>query len=97
MIYTVKEYKEKYHPDKSIDTVQRLIRAGHTPSNHYVKKGHDYMIFVGSEHEFKAAEYFDACTEFHRLKKGRNHMELVAELSIHYDLSITKMCKLLGL
>ena len=97
MIYTVSEYRDKFHPSKSIRTVQRMLQSGLMPSNHHIKKGHDTMIFVGSEHEYKASEYFESATEYHRLKQSERDYQTATRLAIESGLSVTKFYKMLGL
>lgn len=54
MIYTIKEYQEKYMPESHVATVKRRAIAGNLPSNHYWRKlGHDYIIVVGCHHACK--------------------------------------------
>lgn len=102
MLLTLKEYQKKYYPDKSISTVQRMVRGSNLPSSHYVKKSQgkrgETIIFIGSEHEYKAAEYYDACCEFHKIKSKftGSMIELCVELSIKYDIGLTKLTKILG-
>lgn len=55
------------------------------------------MVFVGSEHEYKAAEYFDAATEYHRLKESDRDYETATRLAIESGLCVTKFYKMLGL
>lgn len=97
MIYTLSEYRSKFHANKSLRTVQRMVKSGLLPANHHVKKGHDSMIYVGSEHEYKAYEYFEAATEYHRLKQSAKDYEVATKLAIESDLSVTKFYKMLGL
>ena len=97
MLYTVSEYRLKFHPAKSLRTVQRMLQSGLVPSTHHIKQGHDFMIFVGSEHEYKAAEYFEAATEYHRLKQSERDRQTATRLAIESGLSVTKFYKMLGL
>lgn len=54
MIYTLKQYQEKYLPTVHVATVKRRAMAGNLPSNHYGRKlGHDYIIVVGCHHDCK--------------------------------------------
>ena len=46
MIYTLKQYTEKFHPTKAVWTVRRMIKSGLMPENHNVVKAHDYFIEV---------------------------------------------------
>ena len=34
MLYSLKQYKEKYYPEKSEKTVVRMLKAGNVPSLH---------------------------------------------------------------
>lgn len=98
-VYTIKEYAirvAKCHTN----TVRSRIKNGNLPSNHFIKKGgKENMIIVSSIHEYKAGEYFDACCEYQRIKE--NHIgkedKLAAELSVKYDILLTKLCKILGI
>ena len=100
MFYTLKEYREKYYPNVCIRTVQRRIVAGNIPSTHHPKTSpHGTFIFVGSELEYKSDEYFNACCEFHRRKHTYNgtHIELAVELSMDFDVGLTRLTKFLGI
>ena len=100
MFYTLKEYREKYYPNVCIRTVQRRIVAGNIPSTHHAKtSSHGTFVFVGSELEYKSDEYFNACCEFHRRKHTYNgtHIELAVELSMDFDVGLTRLTKFLGI
>ena len=100
MFYTLKEYREKFYPNVCIRTVQRRIVAGNIPSTHHAKTSpHSTFIFVGSELEYKSDEYFNACCEFHRRKHTYNgtHIELAVELSMDFDVGLTRLTKFLGI
>jgi hypothetical protein len=96
MIYTLREFAKK--EGINVRTVQHRIQKNQLPTNHFVKKGgREYMIQVCSVHEYKAGEYFDACVEFHKRKESFSRpIELCAELSVKYDILLTKLCKILG-
>jgi len=54
MIYTIKQYQEKYLPEVHVATVKRRAMAGNLPSNHFGRKlGHDWIIVVGHHHDCK--------------------------------------------
>lgn len=98
-IYTLQEYADNV-AHCHINTLMSRIKKGTIPSNAHVKKGNkQWMIIVSSIHEYKAGQYFDACCDFHRLKSGRqdSDIELAAELSVKYDILLTKLCKILGI
>lgn len=99
MIYTFKDYAAtvaKCH----LNTVMYRVKHDLLPSNHIVisKGGRNCMINIVSPHEYKAGQYYDACCEFHRRKKQFSEpIELAAELSVKYEILLTKLCKMLGL
>ena len=100
MFYTLNEYREKYYPNVCIRTVQRRIVAGNIPSTHHAKtSSHGTFVFVGSELEYKSDEYFNACCEFHRRKHTYNGtpIELAVELSMDFDVGLTRLTKFLGI
>lgn len=96
MIYTVREFARKMNI--SVRAMQHRLEKNNLPEGHFVKKGgREYMIYSGDDNTEKLQPYFDACVEFHRRKAVfDNKIELVAELAIGYDLSITKLCKMVG-
>lgn len=99
MIYTVKQYRDKFHKDKSERSVLRMVSRKMIPSYHIAtKNGHDWVIDVRTAHE-SAELYCEACFEFHERKKNRHrkeYVEICAELSVEYNISITKLTKILG-
>lgn len=98
MNYSLKDYHAKFCPEISIRTLRRKITSEQLPSNHHVLKGAKHVIYVGSENEYKAYEYQEACYEFQKKKGSYNgtQIELCVELSIKYDIALTKLTKLLG-
>jgi hypothetical protein len=97
-IYTIKEFSEKQFI--SVRAMNhRLNNPNYSlPENHFLKRGgKENMIINCSPHEYKAGEYYDACCEFHaRKSRYEKQIELCAELSVKYDIGITKLVKLLG-
>jgi len=99
MVYTIEQYRKKFYPNKSYVTVFRYVVNKMIPSYHIAtKNGHDWVIDVRTAHE-SAELYCEACFEFHERKKNRHrkeYVEICAELSVEYNISITKLTKILG-
>ena len=93
MILSVDQYRETFHPAKSVRTVYRMVKYARVPSNHIVYKFRDYVIEVRSLNE-NAQNYLDAISEFNNRKGDK--MELCAELSVRYKIEMTRLCKLVA-
>lgn len=98
MNYSLKKYHEVFCPDISLRTLQRKVSNDQLPSNHHVCRSAKNVVFVGSENSYKAYEYQEACYEFHKVKDNYSgtQIELCVELSIKYDIGLTKLTKMLG-
>lgn len=89
-IYNLKQYAEKYHPTKSIRTVQRMCSSGLIPNNHALTKAHDYFIVVN--------DYYTACIEFHmKREEGGDDIMLAIVLSLKYGLDKHVLFNYLGI
>lgn len=96
--YTLQEYAEQI-AHCHVNTLKKRIKLNHLPSNHKIKRGKQFMITVVpiSDKCLACEKYFNASVEFNERKKNENPYELAAEMSIKYDLGITKFFKMHGL
>lgn len=90
MIYPIKDYQKKYHPTKSLRTVQRMAASELMPSNHTFVKAHDWFVEVD--------EYLPACVEFHAKKTTEIDSRILATvISVKYKIDKNKLFKMVGL
>jgi len=89
-VFTVKEYKEKFHKEKSLRTVQRMVKSGLTQKNHVVYKSHDYFIIIDN--------YYPACIEFHmKREEGGDDVVLATVICVKYGLEKHVLFNYLGI
>lgn len=96
MIYSVKTYRAAFLPTSSIRTVLRRIENNQLPTHHVaIKCERDWIIHTREISE-TASLYVEAAMEFQACKKGRDLIGLCAELSVKFNIGITKLTKMLG-
>lgn len=99
-VYTLKEYRDRYHAGKSARTVKRLIQAGGLPTNHYARQTVRNTLIMVTDSNEALHIYFDASVEFAERIKGKTTdeiYEIAAEISINHHLSTTLFFKFHGL
>lgn len=97
MVYDIQSYANEFHDDRNIRTVQRMIKSGLIPCNHFVHKFKgSYIIEVRTSSD-DDSRYISALWEFQdKVNKYDRPIELCAELAVKYDIGLTKLVKLLG-
>jgi hypothetical protein len=89
MIYTLKQYQLKFHPTKSLRTVQRMVKSGLMPSNHIFIKAHDWCVYI---------DIVPACLEYHAKKSPEiPDRMLVGVLALKYKIDKDNLFKILGI
>lgn len=96
MLYTVKDYRNEFHPDKSIRTVHRIIKSG------ILQRGHKRIItskciFVETCPCNNYENYILAVRDYCRKMKFPVNLELSTEVGIKRDVeSIKFLNEILG-
>ena len=96
MLYTVKDYRNEFYPDKSIRTVHRMIKSG------ILQKGHKRIItskciFVETCPCYNYENYILAVRDYCKEKKLHVDFELSTEVGIKHDVeSIKFLNEILG-
>ena len=96
MLYTVKDYRNEFYPDKSIRTVHRIIKSG------ILQKGHKRImtskcIFVETCPCYNYENYILAVRDYCRKMKFPVDLELSTEVGIKRDVeSIKFLNEILG-
>ena len=99
MIYRLKQYQQRYYPEKSIRTVLRMIRNGkfYNENQKLINDdGYDILIQEVSFQELSSM-YCDAAIEFNSAPRASRNHERAASICIKYDLSMKHFCKIVGL
>lgn len=98
MIYRLKQYQEKFYPEKSVRTVSRMVKSGLMQENHrrVNDNGYDILIEVVTFQELSAL-YLDAAIEFNSVDRSIRNHERAAKIAIKYDISMKQLCKIVGL
>ena len=96
MIYTVKDYRDEFYPEKSIRTVHRIVKSG------ILRKGHKRIItskcmFVETCQHYNYEPYILAIRDYMNAKKIPVDFELSTKFGIMYDVdSIRFLNEILG-
>ena len=96
-VYTIKEYRDKFHAGKCTNTVLRMIEKGAIPNNHYVKKKAKCFLVMVTDSNEALHIYFDASVEYNCRKQEYKDYEMAAEIVVKYSLSATMFFKMHGL
>ena len=97
MIYTIKEYREIYHPKKSIRTVRRMVSSGLLPENHFKVMVSERIVFVETCPNCQYEPYIKAIRDYCRIKKLPVDLELSIECGINNNVeSIRFLNEVLG-
>ena len=96
-VYTLKEYRDRYHVGKSARTVKRLIQAGGLPTNHYARQTVRNTLIMVTDSNEALHIYFDASVEYNQRKQEYKDYEMAAEICVKYSLSATMFFKMHGL
>lgn len=96
MIYTVKDYRDEFYPEKSIRTVHRIVKSG------ILRKGHKRIItskcmFIETCQCYNYENYIFAIRDYCRKMKIPVNLELSTECGINNDVeSIKFLNEILG-
>ena len=97
MIYSIKEYQEIFHPNKSIRTVRRMVASGLLPVNHFKVSVSERIVFVETCPNSTYEPYLKAIREYCRRKNLSVDLELSTECGISNNVeSIRFLNEILG-
>jgi hypothetical protein len=95
MLYNSTNYAKVFHPNKSLRTVQRMIKSGLIPSGHIKVEGVGRNVLVDTTCTEFAKEYQSLISKFKRCKS--NSVESAAAFCVENDLDMHLFCKHVGL
>lgn len=94
MIYTATNYQKTFHPTKSIRTVQRMIKSGLMPSNHFLIVDCGVMLVNVMTIPEKSEYYLEKAIEFQK-RKSKTIQDAVA-FCILNSLDLQLFVKIVG-
>ena len=90
MIYSLKDYQKKFHPNRSLRTIQRMANKGLLPENHSLIKV-SYFVLVEIDHGCNYEPYIRAVKDYCQKKKMPVDLKLSTECGISNNVSSLKL------